>query len=170
VENSAVVQAEFSDRLHQLTTLLQSPTLDASNARQQLLQACLDTLRIQRVGLWRFTDEDLMCCEMLLDKDNGFSEEPLLIDRFSFPGYFAALDQRKIIRAADAFTNPATKELAGPFLKPQNIRSLLDVPIYQGDSLSGIICCEQTVVIKHWTDDEMAFVEAVAALYRSRFL
>ncbi|KKO49403.1 hypothetical protein VT06_06095 [Arsukibacterium sp. MJ3] len=159
----------MSSDLGQLRHALQNQNISNSEARQQILQCCLADLKIQQVGLWLFTDDDLLRCEMLLDKDTGFSQEPLLIDRWSFPGYFAALDQKKVIRAVDAQNDPATKDLTELFLKPFNIKSLLDVPIYRGDKLSGIICCEQTAVIKRWTDDEVAFVSAVADLYRSRF-
>ena len=105
----------------------------------------------------------------MLDKAGGFSKEALLIDRWSFPGYFAALDKKRVIRASDALNDPATKDLTELFLKPFNIKSLLDVPIFQGDKLTGIICCEQTAEIKRWSDDEVAFVSTVAELYRSRF-
>lgn len=161
--------SQFSAELDQLHSAIYNPKITDSEAKQMLLQCCLDELKIQQVGLWRFTDDDLLHCEMLLDKENGCTQESLLIDRWSFPGYFSALDTKKVIRAVDAQHDPATKDLAELFLKPMDIKSLLDVPIYFGDQLSGIICCEQTAVIKRWTEDEVAFVEALADIYRSRF-
>jgi GAF domain-containing protein len=134
-----------------------------------VLPCCLAALKVQQVGLWQYTDDDLLHCELLLDKDTGFSTEALLLDRWSFPNYFAALDNKQIIRASDALNEPATKDLAELFLKPFDIKSLLDVPIYHGDKLTGIICCEQISVIKRWTEDDVAFVEALADVYRSRF-
>lgn len=159
----------FSAALEQLNGILSDTSISDNEARQKLLQCCIAGLKIQQVGLWCFTDHDLLRCEMLLDRDNGFTQEALLIDRWSFPGYFAALDQKKVIRAVDALNDPATKDLAELFLKPLNIKSLLDVPIYFGDKLNGIICCEQTAMIKHWSEDEVAFVVALAEIYRSRF-
>ncbi len=159
----------FSANLEQLRSTIHNPDATDTEARQHLLQCCIDGLNIQQVGLWQFVDHDLLRCQLLLDKDHGFSQEALLVDRWSFPGYFAALDQKKVIRAVDALNDPATKDLVELFLKPFNIKSLLDVPIYSGDKLTGIICCEQTAVIKRWTDEEVAFASAVADLYRLRF-
>ncbi|WP_157610848.1 GAF domain-containing protein [Arsukibacterium perlucidum] len=159
----------LSAELEQLRSALQNRDISDSEARQQILTCCLNGLKIQQVGLWQYTDEDLLRCELLLDKDSGMSKEALLIDRWSFPGYFAALDKKKVIRASDAQSDPATRDLADLFLKPFDIKSLLDVPIFHGDKLSGIICCEQTAVIKRWTEDEVAFVEGLADIYCSRF-
>ncbi|KKO45970.1 hypothetical protein WG68_08175 [Arsukibacterium ikkense] len=161
--------AHYSAELEQLRSTFHSPEINDTEARQQLLQCCIDGLQIQQVGLWHFADHDLLRCQLLLDKDYGFSQEALLVDRWSFPGYFAALDQKKVIRAVDALNDPATRELADLFLKPFNIKSLLDVPIYADDTLTGIICCEQTAVTKHWTEEEVAFAIALADLYRLRF-
>ncbi|SNY48904.1 GAF domain-containing protein [Arsukibacterium tuosuense] len=161
--------SQYSAELDQLHSAIYNPEISENEAREHLLRCCLDGLKIQQVGLWQYTDYDLLRCELLLDKDNGISKEALLIDRWSFPGYFAALDKKKVVRASDAQNDPATKDLSDLFLKPFNIKSLLDVPIYHGDKLSGIICCEQTAVIKRWTEEEVAFVEALADVYRSRF-
>jgi GAF domain-containing protein len=161
--------SQYSVKLNQLRSAMHNPDISDTDARQQILQCCLAGLNVQQVGLWLYTDGDLLRCDLLLDKDNGFSKEALLLNRWSFPGYFAALDKKKVIRASDAINDPATKDLTELFLKPFNIKSLLDVPIYRGDHLSGIICCEQTAVIKRWTDEDVAFITSVADLYRSRF-
>ena len=136
--------SQFSVELDQLHSAIYNPEINENEALKHLLQCCLDGLKIQQVGLWQFVDHDLLRCQLLLDKDNGFSQEAVLVDRWSFPGYFEALDQKKVIRAVDALNDPATKDLAELFLKPFNIKSLLDVPIYSGDKATGIICCEQT--------------------------
>ncbi|MDX1391490.1 MAG: GAF domain-containing protein [Rheinheimera sp.] len=154
-------------QLTQLQHQLSSDKLSAADAMQAVLRCCLDALHIQRAALWLFSADDLMSCQMLLDKTQGVSRDELMIDRWSFPAYFAALDSNQVIRAADAFSHPATAELREHFLRPLNIRSLLDVPIKQHDKVVGIICCEQTDVIKHWSVEEVQFVIALCELYSS---
>jgi GAF domain-containing protein len=163
------MSSQYSAQIDQLHKTIYNPDISEDEARQHVLRCCLDGLNIQQVGLWQYTDDDLLRCELLLDKNGGFSQEALLLDRWSFPGYFAALDKRRVIKASDAMHDPATKDLTELFLKPLNVKSLLDVPIYQGDKLTGIICCEQTVTIKRWTEEDVAFVLAIADIYRSRF-
>ncbi|MDP5151851.1 GAF domain-containing protein [Rheinheimera baltica] len=155
----------FTEQLAQLHSTLDKPDLSKPDIIQAALQCCLDTLQIQRAGLWLFADDDLMSCQMLLDKTNGITQEPLMIDRWSFPSYFAALDSKKVILAVDAFNDPVTAELCEHFLRPLNIRSLMDVPIKQQDKVIGIICCEQTNVVKHWTLEEVDFVIALCSRY-----
>ena len=156
----------FELALADLKASLTSHSMSRLAATQKLLQSCLDCLQVQRTSIWLSTDDDLLACSMLLDKTDGVAQEALMIDRWSFPDYFQTLDQKGIICAADAYNDAATKELYDAFLRPLEIRSLLDVPLLQDDKLIGIICCEQTKVIKHWTEEEMQFVTALGKIYQ----
>ncbi|MBZ9613288.1 GAF domain-containing protein [Rheinheimera maricola] len=156
----------FALPLAELTARLTTGNISMHDATMSLLQSCLDVLQVQRASVWLSTDDDLLSCRMLLDKTDGMAQEPLMIDRWSFPGYFRTLDQKGIICAADAYNDAATKELYDAFLRPLEIRSLLDVPLLQDNKLIGIICCEHTKVIKHWTEEEIQFVTALSRLYQ----
>lgn len=160
----------FAEPLTQLKEIANHSSSTKAAVTQALLQGCLDTLHIQRASLWLFADDDLMSCQMLLDQQHGITEEALMIDRWSFPNYFSALDSNEVVLAADAFHHPATSELCEHFLRPMNIRSLLDVPIKQHNGIAGIICCEQTNTIKHWSLDEVEFVKAVCKLFGSSII
>ena len=159
------MERRFTDQLSQLGSQLQTTDLNKADVARATLQCCLETLQIQRAGLWLFSDDDLMTCYMLLDKTRGVTQEALMIDRWSFPAYFAALDTKNVIRAVDAFNDPATAELRDSFLRPMNIRSLLDVPIKLNGKVHGIICCEQTDTLKHWSLEEVTFVVEVCSLF-----
>lgn len=159
----------FKAPLAEIRNSLQASKLTRTEATNILLRSCIDFLQIQRASIWFNTDDDLLSCHMLLDKTEGLTQEPLLIDRWSFPNYFQALDSKGVICASDACTNPATKELYDAFLKPSQIRSLLDVPLVKDGKLTGIICCEHTQVIKHWSEDEISFVSELAKIYQAVF-
>ena len=159
----------FEAPLAEIKSSLQANTLSRDEATSILLRSCIDFLQIQRASIWFNTDDDLLSCHMLLDKTAGLTQEPLLIDRWSFPTYFQALDSKGVICASDACSNLATKELYDAFLKPSQIRSLLDVPLVKDGKLSGIICCEHTHVIKHWSADEISFVAELAKIYQAVF-
>ena len=152
--------------LAELKASMNSGNMSQQVATEALLQNCLNYLQIQRASVWLSTDDDLLCCRMLLDKTEGVTQEPLMIDRWSFPGYFQALDTKGIICAPDAHNDPATQELFQSFLLPLQIRSLLDVPLLQDDQLIGIICCEQTKVIKHWSADDIRYVTSLSKIYQ----
>lgn len=44
-----------------------------------------------------------------------------------------------------------------------NLRSQIDYPLIVKGLFRGVLCINQTDRMRHWTDDELAFVEAVAA-------
>ena len=159
----------FESPLKQLKSVLQPGEISPNKAAEQLLRSCIDHLNIQRASIWLSTDDDLLSCQMLLDRTEGMTQEPLLLDRWSFPNYFQALDKKGIICAVDAYNDPATRDLYDTFLKPAKIRSLLDIPLLNGGKLTGIICCEHTQVIKHWTIDEITFVSELANIYKATF-
>jgi signal transduction histidine kinase len=78
-----------------------------------------------------------------------------------FPTYFAAIEERRDLAAADAHENVLTAELADAYLAPLGIAAMLDAPIYRGGEVVGVVCHEHASP-RDWTADERAFAVSVA--------
>jgi signal transduction histidine kinase len=78
------------------------------------------------------------------------------------PDYFKALDEKNLIDATDAETHPATYEFAETYLRPLNIKSMLDVPLLQSGKSIGVICNEYIGNKKTFTEEDISFARSVA--------
>ncbi len=132
---------------------------------QIAVQSCeivQQTLKVARVGLWMFVEEDTQLkCVFLLESSGEISEGTIL-QVADFPDYFEALSTRKIVPAESALGDPKTSSLSESYLLPLGITSMLDAPIYVGGKVVGVVCCEHTSVPREWTTEERDFVASVA--------
>ncbi|WP_372870235.1 sensor histidine kinase [Shewanella sp.] len=139
---------------------------DLSAASKLILYSCCEGLQIERAGIWLLSAaSESITCNLLLDRDSIQQTEALTLTRHDFPNYFRALDSERRIAADDAHTHQATAEFSSVYLAPQNISSMLDVPIRHRGKMIGIICCEHRGPARQWTEDEVVFAAAMADLY-----
>ncbi|MBK9030155.1 MAG: GAF domain-containing protein [Myxococcales bacterium] len=127
------------------------------------LQLCAHTVKVERVGFWRFA-HDRTVLELALGYARSSSDrssgEVLLGSRH--PTYWAAINERRLIAAHDAQHDPATAELAARYLIPLGITSLLDAPVFRAGELVGVVCFEHVGPARTWTADELAFATTTA--------
>jgi len=75
----------------------------------------------------------------------------------SFPTYFAALASQRTIAAHDAHEDPRTSCFSVPYLTPLGINSMLDVPIWTGGKMIGVVCHEHVGPARTWSHDDEDF-------------
>lgn len=157
----------MNDKLQDiLLAVSKSPTIDLGEiepASKLIIKACCEGLGIGRVGIWLLVENGIKC-SFLFDEGNWLDTEELLLTTEQFPNYFAALNTERTIDASDAETHPSTAEFVDVYLRPLNIKSMLDIPIRHRGKMVGIICCEQKSEIKNWTKDELVFTSSLADL------
>ncbi len=121
------------------------------------------TLDVDRVSIWLFVDERrAIRCFELYERASDEHSEGASIRREDFPRYFAALEERRIIAAADARADDATSELTELYLIPLDIASMLDAPIYRGGEVIGVVCHEKIATQRAWTQEDADFASSVA--------
>jgi GAF domain-containing protein len=86
---------------------------------------------------------------------------PELSER-DLPRYFVALRNDRIINADDAQNDTRTSELTETYLKPLQIASLLDCPIFAGGKLAGVLCIEVEGAVRQWSMLDISFAAAAA--------
>jgi len=121
------------------------------------------TLDIERVGIWLFDDRrEEICCACLYERrtdTHGTGARLVLAD---FPRYRAALEDLRAVVANDARTDPLTSELAGSYLEPHGITSMLDAALFRHGEVAGVVCHEHVGPPRKWTEAEIGFAESVA--------
>lgn len=126
-------------------------------------------LRIERLSAWLFNPEHtaiISIGEYDL-RSHTFKKESVLKQE-DFPKYFKALQENKILLAPNIFTNPNTVEFTEDYSKPNDIISLMDIPLRIGGELVGVMCFEKTgKVEKVFTEKEQTFAFSCALIFAS---
>ena len=132
---------------------------------RDILQAVAETLNVERVSMWRI-DEDrraIRCACMFLRKANRF-ESGAVLPRETAPDYFDALERDRVIAAENVLTDPRTREFKESYLVPNGIGAMLDIPLRQDDTMTGVLCCEHIGSTREWMTDEQNFAHSSANL------
>jgi signal transduction histidine kinase len=134
-----------------------------NEAIQAVLEIAANTLKVERLGLWHMADNgELIHCEHLFIRSTGLHCEGAILQATDFPRYFKALRDKISIAAHDAENDTRTSEFRDGYLRPHQIRSMLDTFISVHHIYEGILCFEQVGDAREWHDDEVAFGAATA--------
>ncbi|NNJ91220.1 MAG: GAF domain-containing sensor histidine kinase [Gammaproteobacteria bacterium] len=133
-------------------------------AFQNATQISSSTLKIERVSVWLYNDsKDQIDCHALYSRSQGHITG-LTLKRIDFPDYFDALDTARPLAIEDATTHPATACFTEIYLKPNQIRAMLDIPLYYNGQVAGVLCHEHTGSTRLWEDFEIDFASTMASM------
>lgn len=136
---------------------------DIAKVAEMICQACTEWLEVERASVWLFDEgqNQIDLVTLYLRSQHTFTDG-ITLSRSQYPNYFSALTSGRAIDAENASVDPRTSEFANGYLDVLDIRSMLDAAVRNGDSIIGVICCEQTVVEKTWSMDDINFVAELA--------
>ena len=133
------------------------------NAFALTTQIAASTLGVARVGCWLYLpDRSALRCFHLLDTSHAIAFEGAIIEGADCPAYFQALERQTILPIRDACHDPVSSELRAAYLEPLGVGAMLDVPVFMGDELKGVVCHEHVGGPREWTAEEQAFAKNVA--------
>lgn len=136
---------------------------DLDQAFQTLTRIAAHTLEVSRVSIWFYTpSHDGIECAKLYEIQKNCHSQGLKLTALDYPSYFKALEVSDRIVAADAQIDPRTQEFTEAYLKPLNIRSMLDIPIRLGGKTVGVLCLENIAEVKNWNLEEQNFATYLA--------
>jgi signal transduction histidine kinase len=123
------------------------------------------TLGVTRVGIWALGDGGRTLRSVHQHREDGAAgasptQLELPLDRW--PAYGDAVRSRRVVAAEDARTDPRTRELGDEYLVPHGVTAMLDVPLFLGGDVWGIVCHEHVGGPRAWTPREMDFGVSVA--------
>jgi len=142
--------------------VLQKPAQDAF---ETISKIAAETLEVGRVSIWRFSplEDKLLLCDLFVTANQSHSSSGELIAA-RFPAYFKTLKFNRVISVTDAFIDSRTAGFLEDYSRPNNILSMLDAGIWQGNQRIGVICIESVGERRLWTPDEQQFAASLADL------
>jgi PAS domain S-box-containing protein len=140
--------------------------LDKSDLEAELRAAtrtAARTLGVERCSVWLTPPGGAteLECAALFRASTGEFESGQLLRAADYPAYFAALAESRALAASDAASDPRTRELAG-YLQSHGIGAMLDVPLWRGGAVAGVLCSEHVGPPRSWAPDEEEFAANVA--------
>jgi two-component system sensor histidine kinase/response regulator len=154
-----------SAALTELTAQYANPTGTFDERLRTILETAARTLQVDRLGMWRFdASRRTIRCEGLYACGANRHEAGAVLPREAAPAYFDALEGARVIAAADAVSDPRTREFLETYLRPNGIGAMLDVPLRQNNISVGVLCAEHVGGSRAWTIDEQNYAVATANL------
>jgi diguanylate cyclase (GGDEF)-like protein len=148
------------------TSFIEMPRLRKLAA---LMELCSRLLGVRRASVWLFPPErDRITCERLHDKERPQSNSCIAqngaefsLFRSDHPEYFRAITEERVIAVEDARHDIRTRSFDLNYLSVENIHSMLDAPIFDGEQLSGVVCLESGVR-REWSVPDISLAVAIA--------
>ncbi len=151
------------DALVGLSNHQANASADIAEVLKAVTKTVATTLQVERASVWQYSagKHELECFDLFEPEKNNHTSG-IRLEEASFPNYFKALRENRVISASDAHVAPETREFSKIYLAPLGIGAMLDAPIHRAGSAIGVLCCEHVGGAREWTTDEQNFASAVA--------
>ena len=126
-----------------------------------ILEAAAKASKCNRVSYWKYTDDSISCENLYHLDTNQFSAGNTL-KKEKFPIYFESVKTKKQICAPDVFNKMEISEFTENYFLKNDIKSLLDIPIFTNGELSGTISFETTGNIRNWDNEDINFARTIS--------
>src|SRR5258706_9934007 len=117
-----------------LAALMHSEQLrrgDVAGALRLVTEVAAQLLRVERASVWHFSqDRSSLRCQDLFERSLKRHSSGQDLPAAHHPNYFEALSEERSIAAANAHTDPRTREFTEAYLAPNGIGAILDAPIF----------------------------------------
>jgi signal transduction histidine kinase/DNA-binding response OmpR family regulator len=173
IEKTEVNHAIFKQKLKILSKLSKSPNLykaQITDYLHEITESTANFLHVDRVSIW-FFDENrtkIICDDQyVLNSYQHLNGDVIAVD--DFPVYFEVIKNTTQIAAADVSTNEFTKKMHNSLYRNSGIVSKLDFSFNYEGEIAGIIWIESIGEPRNWSQDEIDFVNSMAAFVAVAF-
>ncbi len=154
---------KYNEKLKKLTAKSNVLVEDFDEILKNILKKSSQIIDVNRVSFWEYSPNKLIC-KNLYELNNDRFEKNFVLDEKLYPKYFKALEKDNQIIAVDISKNQETIELCHEYGTKNNIKSLLDTPIYINGKLYGIVCFESNIDYRDWDNEDISFSRSISDL------
>ena len=145
--------------LNQLTTNPNTSVLSFDETINNILIKATEALEVDRMGIWTTHKDKIESYKTFAINQNQFSKGQILLEE-DFPEYFKALANGIAIIANNVCENEYTKEFC--LSKNNDIKALLDLPVFNNGELAGLVSAETINSYKIWDEEDVNFAHSIA--------
>jgi PAS domain S-box-containing protein len=129
----------------------------------KIIESAAKITACSRVSYWIY-NVDKITCDILYNLDLNTYSKGIVLHRTDFPIYFKSLLNNTQICAPDVFTKYEFSEFTEDYFLNYNIKSQLDIPIFNDGKLFGVLSFENANKQKFWDNDDIIFARTIANL------
>ncbi|NOQ73962.1 MAG: GAF domain-containing protein [Crocinitomix sp.] len=132
---------------------------------EEILIKSSDLLGCARCNAWLFEKEQSKLASLLsYSRINNSLKVDAPLTKKTLPNYFKFLQKNSLIVSDNARNEPMNSELLEGYIIPNQIMSMIDVPLRSEGKMIGVICFEHVRENHSWTFNEQNFTQSVAQL------
>ena len=153
-------------RLQDINAAFVAGKITRDEARTAVMAVIFDKLHCSRVSLWRFDGEagalSLLC---FASQASGgvLDTRTRRLAAAEYRGYFDELVNTGMYVCADTFSDIRLAPMRDNYLVPNRVLSMLDAVFMVNGRAYGMVCCEQTDVVRAWRATEVTAVRAIVS-------
>lgn len=134
-----------------------------SEAFKEITTFAVENIHVSRISIWEYQEvsKSIECIICYDSTKKEYTKGDILLAE-NHPLYFSYLLKKESIIAYNAETHEATKEFATDYLIPNNIKSMMDIPFFIDGHFKGILCFENQIEKRNWTEIDVLFAQTVA--------
>jgi PAS domain S-box-containing protein len=167
IENESSQRNEKIKKYNEAITKLSVLKFSKFENMLEMLKVIIDnaakSASINRMGFWEF-HEDYVKCIYLFTENKTQSKEEIFLYKKDYPIYFDSIKKEKMIIASDALNHFETSEFNKSYFKENNIKSLLDYPVFIEGKLFGILCLEITDTFRFWDNEDINYTRSISEI------
>jgi PAS domain S-box-containing protein len=154
---------KFTEALKSFTEKSYSNSESIEDKLKIILEITAKTVGVNRASYWEYQPDQISCIFFytLGPKDSRFTSGQIL-PKDGFNSYFSSIEKKIQVVASNVYTNSIFTELCQNYIPENNIKSILDTPVFINGALKGILCLEATQHIKHWDNEDVNFARSVS--------
>ena len=152
----------LNQTLMELATSQNVATGRFSDAVREITTMSARALDVDRSGIWLFSDDrQQMVCQDIYDSQNLSHTVLPHMERVDFENFFDSLEHDRSVASQDALADSRSIALAECYFEPNNVQSVLMVPIRIGGRVVGVGCHETIESERSWSVEDQNFAASV---------
>lgn len=146
-----------------LARLAEPAELPLPEAFRRVCEAAVESLRVERAGIWLFVNNDqVLRCVNLFERSARKHTKGACLTVGECPAFLRAIASTPLLPCESARTDPRTAELSNKYFAPLGIASTLDAPLQRDGKLVGVVFCEHVGSPRAWSDADRGMALALA--------
>jgi PAS domain S-box-containing protein len=155
--------AKYNDVRNTFTIKSHSNKDSFDNYLQCILKEVAIFGNVNRTSYWNYNESGVRCECIYYLESNRF-EKNFFLSKNDYPKYFSALENSFQVVSSDVYNDVTTENLGFLYYQKNNIKSILDTPIFLNGILTGVLSLEVQNNPVQWDNEDISFSRSIAEL------
>jgi PAS domain S-box-containing protein len=152
---------EYNAATKKLSTINFSNYETKSSVIKFIIETAAKATLCNRVSYWKYKGNRIVCKNLYQLDTNDYGKK-FVLKKDDYPIYFKSIKNKSLISASDVYDKFEMSEFTEDYFPKNNLKSLLNIPIFLNGELIGIICFETTTLKRNWVNEDINFAKTIS--------